>query len=63
MLALRGQGRFDQLPAGDLGLLKLVGRMLSGGDPRARASEQQVRSFFEPYGEWAGLVAVHAAGL
>jgi len=63
MLALRGQGRFDQLPAGDLGLLKLVGRRLSGGDPRARASEQQVRSFFAPYGEWAGLAAVHAAGL
>jgi 3-methyladenine DNA glycosylase/8-oxoguanine DNA glycosylase len=63
MLALRGQGRFDQLPAGDLGLLKLVGRIVSGGDPHARASEQQVRSFFEPYGEWAGLAAVHAAGL
>ena len=43
MLALRGQGRYDQLPAGDLGLLKLVGRMLSGGDPRARASEAEVR--------------------
>ena len=28
MLALRGQGRHDQLPAGDLGLLKLVGRAL-----------------------------------
>jgi 3-methyladenine DNA glycosylase/8-oxoguanine DNA glycosylase len=26
MLALRGQGRHDQLPAGDLGLLKLAGR-------------------------------------
>jgi 3-methyladenine DNA glycosylase/8-oxoguanine DNA glycosylase len=63
MLALRGQGRFDQLPAGDLGLLKLVGRLLAGGDPRARASEQQVRDFFAPYGEWAGLAAAHAAGL
>ena len=37
MLALHGQGRHDQVPAGDLGLLKLVGRPLSGGDPRARA--------------------------
>ena len=37
MLALHGQGRHDQVPAGDLGLLKLVGRLLSGGDPRARA--------------------------
>jgi 3-methyladenine DNA glycosylase/8-oxoguanine DNA glycosylase len=63
MLALRGQGRYDQLPAGDLGLLKLVGRILSGGDPRARADEAQVRQMFEPYGEWAGLAAVHAAGL
>lgn len=63
MLALRGQGRYDQLPAGDLGLLKLVGGILSGGDPRARASEDEVRGMFEPYGEWAGLAAVHAAGL
>jgi 3-methyladenine DNA glycosylase/8-oxoguanine DNA glycosylase len=63
MLALRGQGRYDQLPAGDLGLLKLAGRMLSSGDPRARASEGQVRELFAPYGEWAGLAAVHAAGL
>ncbi len=63
MLALRGQGRYDQLPAGDLGLLKLAGRILSGGDPRARASEEQVRELFAPYGEWAGLAAVHAAGL
>jgi 3-methyladenine DNA glycosylase/8-oxoguanine DNA glycosylase len=61
MLALNGQGRHDQLPAGDLNLLKLVGRALSGGDPRARADEQQVRDFFAPYGEWAGLAAVHMA--
>jgi 3-methyladenine DNA glycosylase/8-oxoguanine DNA glycosylase len=59
MLALHGQGRNDQVPAGDLGLLKLVGRALSGGDPYARASEQQVRDFFAPYGEWAGLAAMH----
>jgi 3-methyladenine DNA glycosylase/8-oxoguanine DNA glycosylase len=63
MLALRGQGRYDQLPAGDLGLMKLVGRILSGGDPRVRASEDEVRKMFEPYGEWAGLAAVHATGL
>jgi 3-methyladenine DNA glycosylase/8-oxoguanine DNA glycosylase len=59
MLALRGQGRNDQLPAGDLGLLKLVGRLLSRGDPCALASEQQVRDFFAPYGEWSGLAAAH----
>jgi 3-methyladenine DNA glycosylase/8-oxoguanine DNA glycosylase len=63
MLALRGQGRYDQLPAGDLGLLKLAGRILSGGDPSARAQEHEVRALFAPYGEWAGLAAVHAAGL
>jgi 3-methyladenine DNA glycosylase/8-oxoguanine DNA glycosylase len=62
MLALCGQGRYDQIPAGDVGLLKLVGRKLSG-DPRGRALEQEVREFFAGYGEWAGLAAVHAAGL
>ncbi|HEV7585967.1 MAG TPA: hypothetical protein VGO14_09335 [Solirubrobacteraceae bacterium] len=62
ILALRGQGRHDQVPAGDLGLLKLVGRLLSGGDPRAVASEGEVREFFAPYGEWAGLAAAHMLG-
>lgn len=62
MLALHGQGRHDQLPAGDLSLLKLVGRLLSGGDPRARAEEHQVRELFGRYGEWAGLAAVHMLG-
>jgi 3-methyladenine DNA glycosylase/8-oxoguanine DNA glycosylase len=59
MLALYGQGRHDQLPAGDVGLMKLVGRHRSGGDPRARANEGEVRDFFAPYGEWAGLAASH----
>ncbi|MGO9488164.1 MAG: DNA-3-methyladenine glycosylase family protein [Solirubrobacteraceae bacterium] len=63
MMALRGQGRHDQLPAGDLGLLKLVGRALSGGDPKAVAEEHQVRDFFAPYGEWAGLAATHTIAL
>ncbi|MFZ1155708.1 MAG: hypothetical protein WAN93_12475, partial [Solirubrobacteraceae bacterium] len=63
MLALNGQGRHDQLPAGDVGLLKYVGRRLSGGDPRARASEADVRSFFAPYGRWRGLAAVHVLAL
>jgi 3-methyladenine DNA glycosylase/8-oxoguanine DNA glycosylase len=59
MLALHGQGRHDQVPAGDLGLLKLTGRLLSGGDPHALADERQVRELFAPYGEWAGLAAAH----
>jgi 3-methyladenine DNA glycosylase/8-oxoguanine DNA glycosylase len=63
MLALHGQGRHDQVPAGDLGLLKRVGRLLSGGDPRARALEPQVRELFAPYGEWAGLAATHLLAL
>ena len=63
MLALHGQGRHDQLPALDVGLAKLVGRLESGGDPRARADELQVRQFFAPYGEWAGLAAAHMLAL
>ncbi len=59
MLALHGQGRHDQLPAADVGLLKLTGRLLGGGDPHARAEEHQVRELFAPYGEWAGLSAAH----
>jgi 3-methyladenine DNA glycosylase/8-oxoguanine DNA glycosylase len=63
MLALHGQGRYDQLPAGDLGLLKYVGRRLGGGDPWVRAGEEDVRSFFAPYGRWCGLAAVHVLAL
>jgi len=58
-LALHGQGRLDQLPAGDLGLRKLVGRLLSG-DPSARADEHEVRRFFAPYAPWGGLAATFA---
>jgi DNA-3-methyladenine glycosylase II len=54
MLAYYGQGHHDRLPAGDLGYLKLVGR-LTTGHPKARASEEEVRAFFAPYGEWKGL--------
>ena len=41
MLALTGQGRLDQLPAGDVGYLKLVGRLRSG-NPYERATEEEV---------------------
>ena len=58
-LALHGQGRLDQLPAADVGYVKLVGRILHG-HPWGRASEEQVREFFAPYGEWAGLAGLHA---
>lgn len=63
MLALHGQGRHDQVPAGDVGLLKLVGHALGGGGggwaSHRRAEEHEVRAFFAPYGEWAGLAAAH----
>jgi 3-methyladenine DNA glycosylase/8-oxoguanine DNA glycosylase len=58
-LALSGQGRLDQLPAGDLAYLKLVGRLRSG-DPRVRATEQEVAEFFAPYAPWAGLAGAYA---
>ena len=65
ILALFGQGRHDQVPAADLGFLKIVGR-LTTGNPRARADEDAARAFFAPYGEWKGLAGhylrVAAAG-
>jgi 3-methyladenine DNA glycosylase/8-oxoguanine DNA glycosylase len=60
MTALTGQGRIDQFPAGDLGFLKLVGQLASGGDPRARASEAEVREWFARFGEWTGLASAYA---
>jgi 3-methyladenine DNA glycosylase/8-oxoguanine DNA glycosylase len=59
MLALHGQGRHDQVPAGDLNLMKLVGR-LATGSPHARATEEEVRALFAPYDGWGGLAAMHA---
>jgi 3-methyladenine DNA glycosylase/8-oxoguanine DNA glycosylase len=59
MLGLHGQGRYDLVPAGDLNLIKLVGR-LQTGSPHARAAEDEVRAFFAPYEEWGGLAAMHA---
>jgi 3-methyladenine DNA glycosylase/8-oxoguanine DNA glycosylase len=60
VLALHGQGRLDALPAGDLNLRKLVGRWRTGGDPAARAEEEEVREAFAPYGRWAGVAMAHA---
>lgn len=56
MLAVLGQGRHDRVPAGDLGYLKIVGRLLTG-NPRARADVPEVYAFFERYGRWKGLAA------
>jgi 3-methyladenine DNA glycosylase/8-oxoguanine DNA glycosylase len=60
ILALHGQGRMDAVPAGDLNLIKLVGRLQSGGDPHARATEEDVRAFFAGYAPWGGLAATYA---
>lgn len=60
IMALSAQRRLDQVPAGDLGFIKLVGRLQSGGDPYARATEQQVRDFFARFGRWQGLAASYA---
>lgn len=58
-LACSGQGRFDQLPAGDLAYLKLVGRLVTG-KPSARATEEDVEAFFAPYAPWRALAGAYA---
>jgi DNA-3-methyladenine glycosylase II len=58
MVGLHGQGRYDVVPAGDLGFLKIIGRLVTG-NPRARADEAEVRGFFARYGDWKGLAGVH----
>jgi 3-methyladenine DNA glycosylase/8-oxoguanine DNA glycosylase len=60
-LALYGLGRLDVVPAGDLGYLKLVGR-LTTGNPRAIADEDEVRGFFEAYAPYAGMAALYLSG-
>jgi 3-methyladenine DNA glycosylase/8-oxoguanine DNA glycosylase len=55
-LALHGQGRDDQLPAGDLAYLKLVGRLERLG---RRATEEEVRAFFSRYEPFAGLAGIY----
>jgi 3-methyladenine DNA glycosylase/8-oxoguanine DNA glycosylase len=55
-LAFHGQGRDDQLPAGDLAYVKLVGHLDGLG---RRATEDEVREYFEPYEEFAGLAGLY----
>jgi DNA-3-methyladenine glycosylase II/AraC family transcriptional regulator of adaptative response / DNA-3-methyladenine glycosylase II len=55
-LAFHGQGRDDQLPAGDLAYLKLVGS-LTGLNRRATVDE--VREFFAPYEPFAALAGLY----
>ncbi|MEA2347189.1 MAG: DNA-3-methyladenine glycosylase [Thermoleophilaceae bacterium] len=56
-LAVHGQGRDDQLPAGDLAYIKLVGRLARLG---RRATEQEVREFFAPYAPFTALAGLYA---
>jgi 3-methyladenine DNA glycosylase/8-oxoguanine DNA glycosylase len=58
-LAFEGQGRDDQLPAGDLEYVKLVGRLAGLG---RRATDDEVRAFFGPYEPFAGLAGIYALG-
>jgi DNA-3-methyladenine glycosylase II len=56
-LAFHGQGRDDQLPAGDLAFVVLVGRLAGLG---RRASEDEVRAYFAPYEPYEGLAGLYA---
>jgi DNA-3-methyladenine glycosylase II len=53
-VALHGLGELAVIPAGDLGYLKLVGRLVTG-HPKAVADEAEVRGVFAAYAPWAGL--------
>ncbi len=55
-LALEGQGRDDMLPAGDLAYVKIVGRLAGLG---RRATEDEVREFFEPYAPFQALAGTY----
>jgi 3-methyladenine DNA glycosylase/8-oxoguanine DNA glycosylase len=55
-LAFHGQGRDDQLPAGDLAYIKLVGRLAGLG---RRATVDEVRDWFEPYEPYRGIAGTY----
>jgi 3-methyladenine DNA glycosylase/8-oxoguanine DNA glycosylase len=54
-LGLFGRGDMDSLPAGDLGYIKLVGRLANLG---RRATITEVEEFYSPYEPFRGLVGV-----
>jgi 3-methyladenine DNA glycosylase/8-oxoguanine DNA glycosylase len=51
-VGLYGRGEPDSLPAGDLGYVKLVGRLAGLG---RRATVEEVEEFFAPYAPYRGL--------
>ena len=60
-LQLFGRGEMDALPAGDLGYVKLVGRLAGLG---RRATVPEVEEFYAPYEPYRGLVgSLTLAGL
>jgi DNA-3-methyladenine glycosylase II len=60
-LGLFGRGEMDSLPAGDLGYVKLVGRLAGLG---RRATVAEVEEFYAPYEPYRGLVgSLTLAGL
>lgn len=60
-LALFGRGDLDSLPAGDLGYIKLVGRLAGLG---RRSTVAEVEEFYAPYEPYRGLAgAITLAGL
>jgi len=60
-LGLFGRGDMDALPAGDLGFIKLVGRLAGLG---RRATVAEVEEFYAPYEPFRGLAgSLSLAGL
>jgi DNA-3-methyladenine glycosylase II len=55
-MALHGQGDDDQLPAGDLAYIKLVGRLAGLG---RRAEVHEVEEFFAPYEPFRALAGIY----
>lgn len=52
----RGMGRYDALPAGDIGLRISLTRYLGR---KERVSEKEVREFLEPFGKYKGYAAFY----
>lgn len=52
----RGMGRYDALPANDIGLRNSLTKFL---DKRERVSEKETRNFLECFGEYKGYAAFY----
>ena len=55
-LLLRGFGRPDAIPAGDMGLRQILGRLHGLG---RNATEREVRAMAETWTPWRGLVGFY----